>query len=1159
MTGLAAAPARWLRAGGAAGPAQREQGPASPGLLSVVVPVYAVERYLAECLDSLLAQSYRDLEVVVVDDGSPDGSYDIALGYAREDPRVRLLRQSNAGLSAARNAGAAAATGTWLTFLDSDDRLVPRAYSRLVSSLERSGSDFAVGCYRRFDASRTWPAGSWVREAHAWTRTAVTLEQHPDALVNAVPWSKVYRRSFYVEQGLSFVPGVLYEDQEASARAYARARSFDVLSDVTHEWRVREDASSITQRVGDPDDLRARLVAAHRSIAVLREEAGPAAARVRLRQLLSNDLPVFITQVPQAGEEFWELLVDGLHALGPEAGDPLWSEVPTGSRALAHLVASRRRDELHAFLAAAGRDVRTQRTSAAGGVVVADLPLSPAVPEEERRRLAVLAPSQTRLITSLRRVRWTGPGLLQVDAWAYVDNVDLGSTPATLRVQLREQRTGAQVSLSTAPVDDPDVMAADGHAYCDYRPSVFRADVRVEDLLVRVPGDWQLHVEVEVAGVRRSGAVLGLYAGGSAGDLRAQRQASGTRVLPVHLPGQGLVLQVRRAPTAARSLSLVDRTLHLALADGTGSPPVLLRARHDPTGRVVEGQVEAGGRSARLVLPRLAGTGADEVPHHEVGRTGRRAPAHGAWTVRAVDADGHGSSIAWPALLTDDRVHGVGDAGLRAVRTRAGNVSAVEADDGVVVERVALLDDALEVRLVLAGSRAAPPDLSLQGPRLVLAPSSVQARDGALVVRFPLRVDRWGFGSAPLPTGDHVLTATRSVAGEQVTLPVDVEPVVTAGLPLRLTLPETRLRLDRRGSGTLRLRVERPLPDEERGAFAQQRLRTSHGRAEARPEDAVVFLRGPWSATADHAWAVHEELRRRGAPLTTYWSVSDLSGALPPGAVPVVRDSAEHHRVLRDARYVLDEASAPVGLLDLAHQVVLGLPAGWPPRAGGSRQAGRWHRAASPAPWATPVLRRSLAYDGDVLEVGRPGSDLLLASPSSSGASAVRQRLGVDDGVVVLHAPGPGPVHRGLDLAQLARGLGPRSVVLVLDGPPPPRRARGARLLDVNGHPRVDLLLLAADVLLARPSALCLDAALAGRPVVLLDGDAQEPLGLPVPLPGDRADTLDEVLELLRDPVGLWRRQARAAEALREAALPLDDGRAAARLVDAVFGVRGHA
>src|SRR6188472_365311 len=118
-------------------------------LVSVVVPVYQVEDYLAECLDSLLRQAYRRLEIVVVDDGSTDRSAQIARAYADRDGRIVMVRQDNAGLGAARNTGLDHCTGELVTFVDSDDRVPPAAFLRMVRALEQSGSDFVVGAVTR--------------------------------------------------------------------------------------------------------------------------------------------------------------------------------------------------------------------------------------------------------------------------------------------------------------------------------------------------------------------------------------------------------------------------------------------------------------------------------------------------------------------------------------------------------------------------------------------------------------------------------------------------------------------------------------------------------------------------------------------------------------------------------------------------------------------------------------------------------------------------------------------------------------------------------------------------------------------------------------------------------------------------------------------------
>ena len=112
--------------------------------VSVVIPVYNVEKYLGECLDSVLRQTLNEIEIICVDDGSTDGSAAILQKYAAADPRIRLISQANAGLSAARNAGMDAATGKYIYFLDSDDYISADAMEKCFSICERDDLDQLV-------------------------------------------------------------------------------------------------------------------------------------------------------------------------------------------------------------------------------------------------------------------------------------------------------------------------------------------------------------------------------------------------------------------------------------------------------------------------------------------------------------------------------------------------------------------------------------------------------------------------------------------------------------------------------------------------------------------------------------------------------------------------------------------------------------------------------------------------------------------------------------------------------------------------------------------------------------------------------------------------------------------------------------------------------
>ena len=119
--------------------------------ISVIVPVFRAEKYLVRCVDSILSQSYSDLELILVDDGSPDSCPQICDNYARKDKRVRVIHQKNAGVSEARNAGLDAATGEYITFVDSDDWIDPEMYQKMMEKASEYDCDLVIcDCVKEF-------------------------------------------------------------------------------------------------------------------------------------------------------------------------------------------------------------------------------------------------------------------------------------------------------------------------------------------------------------------------------------------------------------------------------------------------------------------------------------------------------------------------------------------------------------------------------------------------------------------------------------------------------------------------------------------------------------------------------------------------------------------------------------------------------------------------------------------------------------------------------------------------------------------------------------------------------------------------------------------------------------------------------------------------
>ncbi len=354
-------------------------------LLSVVVPVYQVEDYLAECLDSLLTQTYEHLEVILVDDGSTDRSADIARGYAERDPRVLVVRQENAGLGAARNAGLARSTGDLVTFADSDDTVPTDAYRLMVAALRRSGSDFVVGALVR-DEGGVERMRPWARRAHARRRLATTIDDVPAMLTNVMACTKVFRREFVDRIGLRFPEGTRYEDQVPITRAYLEARAFDVLPHVVYRWRKRDDRSSISQQKAEMQDLLDRVATQRELAGFLREAASEAVLRSWYVKALRQDFFGYLKVAADAGDDYWAVLQDNLVSIAQQAPEDLDDGLELRVRLAVWLGRQGHRDALRRLVRDEGFEGSDFPVTVRDGHLVARIPAlephPPMVPDE---------------------------------------------------------------------------------------------------------------------------------------------------------------------------------------------------------------------------------------------------------------------------------------------------------------------------------------------------------------------------------------------------------------------------------------------------------------------------------------------------------------------------------------------------------------------------------------------------------------------------------------------------------------------------------------------------------------------------------------------------------------------------------------------------------
>jgi len=207
--------------------------------VSVIVPVYRVEKYLLKCIDSILAQTFRDFELLLVDDGSPDRCGEFCDAYALADNRVRVIHKENGGLSSARNAGIDAASGAYILFVDSDDYLPPNHVGVLYDLLIKYDADIAAGSVQYVPGPNI-----------CHSETLFTRSQCIEAIlyrngITDCACSKLYKASLF--QDTLFTEGILSEDFDLFYRLFSKADSVAVTDQTTYFY-VQRSGSLLSQK-----------------------------------------------------------------------------------------------------------------------------------------------------------------------------------------------------------------------------------------------------------------------------------------------------------------------------------------------------------------------------------------------------------------------------------------------------------------------------------------------------------------------------------------------------------------------------------------------------------------------------------------------------------------------------------------------------------------------------------------------------------------------------------------------------------------------------------------------------------------------------------------------------------------------------------------------
>lgn len=205
--------------------------------VSVIVPVYNVEEYIRECIKSIQVQTYSNLEIIVVNDGTKDKSIEIIKDLIKTDSRIRVISQPNQGLSAARNTGIENATGKYVAMIDSDDKIKPDFIKHLFDVADSQSADIVRGSFRDFEGNIL---SGWISDFTTDQKLGLNvLNEFLDNNTSFVVWSSLYNIDFLNTHNLRFIPGILLEDGDFTTRAYLKAAKVVTTDYTDYQYRIR--------------------------------------------------------------------------------------------------------------------------------------------------------------------------------------------------------------------------------------------------------------------------------------------------------------------------------------------------------------------------------------------------------------------------------------------------------------------------------------------------------------------------------------------------------------------------------------------------------------------------------------------------------------------------------------------------------------------------------------------------------------------------------------------------------------------------------------------------------------------------------------------------------------------------------------------------------
>lgn len=471
--------------------------------VSIIVPIYNVENYLEECIDSLINQSLSGLQIILIDDGSPDSSGIIADKYSEKYENVEVYHIPNGGLGHARNYGIQYVKGKYVAFVDSDDIMVPDAYELMYKKAEKNDSDIVVCSAKRFNSKKSYSSflhRNFIEEDVEKT----SIRENPKLVFDACAWNKLFNLEFYVKNDIKFPEKRYYEDFPASLKAHTLATSVSIIGKPLYLWRDREfGEKSITQQMDSYSNFYDRTLSVMEVEELFNnnELVTQEMKDMQHYKLLVHDVLMYIKLLPTLDLEYQNLILTFTKNIYNKVSDNVISKLTVAQKIKYNLICQDDKERLLEFLEYEANEIQYNKHLLTKDGFVATNPYVDVLNDKDK-----IIDGDFKVVTKLEKSRWTNNGL-KLDGFAFIQELDVAKKgDITGKFCLKNMKTKETLTSSTIEfIKRTDIKERYGKPFkkekifkkvYSYQWSGYSIEITNEMLSKMTVGDWYFEVEL---------------------------------------------------------------------------------------------------------------------------------------------------------------------------------------------------------------------------------------------------------------------------------------------------------------------------------------------------------------------------------------------------------------------------------------------------------------------------------------------------------------------------------------------------------------------------------------------------------------------------------------------------------------------------------------